>query len=145
MPLGRGVRVTALDVKTVLDAFAYKLPKMNSIGAHLFRQGRALGENETEKETGDGGGGGGEQEKQKQKQAALGASSVCADDSFNGALTLGVHALEALGDQPFSSFTGFYVCLEVDSFGQFFLQAKTQTAPKSDAPQWNEVCCVTVL
>ena len=155
-------RISALDVKAALDANAYKLPKMNSIGAHLFRhkEQEALGlklsdeananvSTSASAESADagtartsyydgraGGVGGGASAKRASRMC------VCSDDSFTGALFLTVHSLEGLGllpDEDLATLLALYVGLEVDSFGQFCLQAKTQCVKKSDLPKWDQV------
>lgn len=33
-----------------------------------------------------------------------------------------------------------YCAIEVDSFGHFFMKAKTDVCPNSKEPTWNQVC-----
>ena len=51
-----------------------------------------------------------------------------------GYLSVTIHGLNGLKQA-----TSTYVCVELDSFGHFFLKAKTETKFRSVNPVWNKV------
>ena len=42
------------------------------------------------------------------------------------------------------TFPDTFCCLELDSFGHFFMKAKTHIISRSREPQWNDVSCAEI-
>ncbi|CAH1801983.1 unnamed protein product, partial [Owenia fusiformis] len=59
------------------------------------------------------------------------------EELLSGVLNITIHSLHGL-KEPCDT----YCCIEVDSFGHFFMQAKTNMFYKTTEPAWNEEYCV---
>ena len=139
--------MTVLDVKAALESNAYLLPKMNQIGAHLMRQQQPLGPRLSDDTPASSSSSSG-QSTQGAGGGIGGLGLGTADDSFSGALYVTVRRLDVAAPAPESLAAGLgagerlgdvYISLEVDSFGQFFFQAKTPGRPLSDTITWDDV------
>ena len=135
--------MTVLDVKAALESNAYLLPKMNQIGAHLMRQQQPLGprlSDDTACASAAASAGSSTSGQSAQCMGGHGLGLGTADDSFSGALYVTVRRLDVAAPESFAPLLGdVYISLEVDSFGQFFFQAKTPGRPLSDTITWDDV------